>query len=310
MKKEDFTEILKNYDLGQYKSNKQMLNAHSGEVYLINTTKGKFILKSFNPHFRINSKLLSFRATNYLNKKGILVPHLILNNSKKLVSDYKEKKISVKNYIEGKSVKELTNIQTIELAKMVGKINLYLKELTPRTNKIASRGTITKLLKNNFLKVQEIEVQQKKEQLLENIKKLDKSRLKISLLHRDIRGDNTIVHKGKVAAIIDWDMTGYDYISYDLGVLLHGFFLRPRIKENQIKLFLKEYQKYIKFNEEEKKATYYFMLQRIIEVVGFFQWKYSQTKNSEYIKRNYYLMKSYLELEKFGLDKFIALFKT
>lgn len=307
MKRKDFIEILKNYDLGKYKKSKKMLNGHSGEVYVISTSKGNFILKMYHKS-GIKLNPLSLEATDYLHKRRIIVPYIIRNKSNDLICSFNGKDTLIQSYVSGRSVKKLTDKQVIDLAKLVGKINLYLKKLVNK--KIKAENGLAKNLQIPLSPVKEIEVQNRKEHLLYKIAELNKNKLQKSLIHRDIRGDNTIIDKGKISSIIDWDITSYDYLAYDLGVLLHGFFLRPTIREKQISLFLKEYQKYIKFNEEEKKATYYFMLQRILEVVGLFQWKYSQTRNEDYIKRNYFLMKSYLDLERFGLDRFVKLFKN
>jgi len=147
--------------------------------------------------------------------------------------------------------------------------------------------------------------------LQKRIQEIDLKKLRRSIIHRDIRGDNIVVYGNKIKAIIDWDDICEDYLCYEIGVVIYSFFVRPdKCNKEQINIFLKEYQKHIPFNQEEKIATYYFALLRILSVIGFFKYKakINKKRSKEYGNIIYLLMKRYIRLEKLGVEEFVKLF--
>ncbi len=310
----DILEILRHYNLGIYKSSKPMKHGHAAFAFLIQTTKGKFLLKEYSLHGRIhaidlNRREFQAKVLEKLNDHGLTMPHLIRTKTGRLHIDYRNSRIFIQQYIEGRSVKRLTDAQSIQLAKIVGKINLILNKINyGKEYESTEKKRFDNL--NKLYKIRNIDLPKKRDELYTHYNHFNFRMLKRALTHNDIRGDNIIVHKNKVRSVIDWDDLRETAVSYDLGVMIYGFFVRGSgVNEKQIKIFLKEYQKYIYFNDEEKKATYYFALLRILEVIAFFQWKKSKLKSDKYAdKAMLFLARRYVSLEKFGLERFISLF--
>jgi len=131
LEKKDFINILKQYDIDKYKSSKHMGHAHANNVYKLNTTRGVHILKQllfFDKEKELELKTSQHEITEYLYKKGVPVPHIIESKNGKLIIDYEDKKIMIQTYFKGRSVKKLTDKQTLDLAEKVGRMhNILLK---------------------------------------------------------------------------------------------------------------------------------------------------------------------------------------
>ena len=108
-----------------------MGHAHANNVYKLNTTRGEYILKQllfFDKEKELELKTGQHEITEYLYKKGVPVPHFIKSKNGKLIIDYEDKKIMIQTYFKGRSVKKLTDKQTLDLAEKVGRMhNILLK---------------------------------------------------------------------------------------------------------------------------------------------------------------------------------------
>ena len=94
LKKTDFKEILSNYNIGKYKSSKHIEWALGNTVYILNTTKSKFILKVFegsDPEFiKFQTKIIGFCS-----RKGLPVPKIIKTKSKHNLLLFRKHRIQV-----------------------------------------------------------------------------------------------------------------------------------------------------------------------------------------------------------------------
>ena len=316
LEKKDFINILEQYNIGKYKNSKHMGHAHANNVYRLRTTKGDYILKQllfFDKKKELELKTGQHNITENLYNQGVPVPHFIKSKHNNFILDYKDKKVIIQTYFPGKSVKKLTDKQALDLAKKVGKMHRILLKIRKNKYKIPAEEIITKLKRLNDIpnNIRGISTADRCKLLKDNIQSINLKKLRMSIIHKDIRGDNIVIYENRIRAIIDWDDICYDYLCYEIGVIIYSFFVRPdKCNKKQINIFLKEYQKYISFNEEEKKAAYYFALLRIIGVIGFFRYKIkiNNKKKKEYEDIIYSLIKRYLCLEKISIGEFTKLF--
>ena len=77
---------------------------------------------------------------------------------------------------------------------------------------------------------------------------------------------------------------------------------------DQLRLFFKEYQKYVKLNEEEKKAIYYFIKYRYLAVVGWctMQRKQHKDRSKELGKWIDEVINCYRTFDKISLEEFLS----
>ena len=103
---------------------------------------------------------------------------------------------------------------------------------------------------------------------MKEIRKVDRMKLRKSIIHGDINESNILVKGNKLTAIIDWDDAHKDYVVFEIAIFIaHMLVAKREVKKQDIKLFMKEYQKQIKLKNEEKKALYYFIKNRYLAVI-------------------------------------------
>ncbi len=148
--------------------------------------------------------------------------------------------------------------------------------------------------------------------LITELKKLKKSKLRKSVIHGDFHSSNLLTKKDRIVAIIDWDDAHEDFVVFDAAVLIaHSFITKKECKRDKIRLFLKEYQKYIKLNKEEKKALYYFIKQRYLGVIDWCvkQRRKHKDKHTNITKWLDDITKRYYNFNKVSLEEFMDYFK-
>jgi Ser/Thr protein kinase RdoA (MazF antagonist) len=86
-----------------------------------------------------------------------------------------------------------------------------------------------------------------------------------SIIHSDFTSSNLIFSKGKIIAVLDWDNLRKDYLVSEPSIALgHIITLNKEVELNLIRSFLHEYEKQILLNNEEKKALYFFIKNKIL----------------------------------------------
>lgn len=160
------------------------------------------------------------------------------------------------------------------------------------------------------LKIRGIRFNYEDRLLNSELKKLNKKKLRRSRIHSDLREHNFIVKNDKLKAIIDWDDSHEDYIVYEVAIFLIGLTDKRKVHKDKIKIFLKEYQKNMKLNDEEKKAIYYFIKDRLLGVIG---WHHFQKKTHKDRLKDLHIGISnfiafYNAYNKLSLEEFLDLF--
>ncbi|MFH1521691.1 MAG: hypothetical protein ABIF18_01905, partial [archaeon] len=93
--------------------------------------------------------------------------------------------------------------------------------------------------------------------------------------------------------------------------IAHNFVTRRKVNKNLIKIFFREYQKYIKLNNEEKKALYYFIKHRGLHSAT---WCYDQIAKHPLKKEELWLwtkicLDKYFSFNKISLEEWMELIK-
>lgn len=241
---QDFRNILNQYNIGSFKSRKYIDFAIENENYVIITTKGEFFLKVFDTK---SLKYLKFQhgVIEYLYSKKVKVAPIILTKDKKSLIKYKGRFVTLYKFMEGRHLGKLSNVICKSLAKEVSIMHKNLLRYKPkRTERHLPYS------KN----------------VLEGI---NTKKLRKAIIHGDLGEPNILIKNNKIIAILDFADSRYDYLVYDVGILIADIFLT----KNNLKyldIFLKEYNKHIKFNNEEKKAVPSFVKLRIESAISWF----------------------------------------
>jgi len=272
LNKKDFGEILENYEIGKYKSSQHIRYALANTVYVLKTTKGKYILKIFE-HGDSRFIKNQIKVIDQLFKSKIPVAKILkMENGSELLL-FNKKKISIQKYLDGDAPKSLNDYLIKNIAK-----NMALMHKSLSNIKIIGKFSWRtdhefKPLKDKY-NIESFDLVGEEKKLLEELNDIDKRKLRKGIVHGDFHGINLIIKKNKVVAIIDWDDMHNDFIIYDIAVFLaHSFIGDRKFGIIRIKLFLKEYQKHLKLNDNELNAIYFFIKQRFLTVIN---WHFKQ----------------------------------
>jgi homoserine kinase type II len=311
LRKKILTKILSKYNIGKYKDSEHIWWAFGNTIFILKTNKGKYILKLFH---KKNQKHIKFQLNliNKLNKQGIPVPKIIKTKNKKLSYKLNGFFISIQEFIQGKHTYTFNKKLVKNCAKVLLRLDKQLKNM-----KVKSRFGYKPNHQFTFkqFKVKRIgnfNLTKEAEQVNICLKKIRKNKLKKGFIHGDFHGVNLLSKNNKITAVLDFDDAHYDYLIEELAVFLaHSFVHKDKINKNFIKLFMKEYQKDIILNKEEKKALYFFIKQRFLASLNWTEKHKRKLKNKKKIKEtNKNLInsiKSYKNFKKIGLNEFYRL---
>ena len=305
--KVDFENILKKYNLGQYKSNKHLDWALANTVYLLKTTKSKYILKVCE---QSPKGLVKFQIDiiNYLNKKGLPVAVTLNTKTKRKFIHYNGKLILIQKFIEGKHPKKINEELIKEIANLFGLMHKHLLRL-----KLKGKHTCLNHFKPSPYKVgrtPEINFRKEEKDLIKHLQKIKRNNTRRCIIHSDLRDINLLVENNKVKAIIDWDDAHEDYLAYDIGVFLLDLTVKNgKVNRKILKQFFQEYEKHNKLTKEEKEAVYYFIQARLLSTIA---WCSKQIKiHKEHMgrlkKTQLQMIRKYQILNNFPLEEFLEL---
>mgnify|MGYP001414197087 FL=1 len=302
LKKEDFEEILKDYKIGTYKGHKHLENVLQNYVYILKTNKGKYILKLMD-NVNLKNMKKQLEVIDFLYKNKVPVVKNIKNREGNEIVKYKKGSLVIQGFIKGNHPRRFNNLLTKDIGRNIGKMHKALLKF-----KEANRKNHNYTMKDLEKCIHSVMVRKIQNKLLKEIKKINKSKLKEARIHGDISEVNLLVNKNKLNAFIDWDDSDYDYLVYELSIFIaHSFVRSNTIYWNKIKIFLSEYQKYVKLNEEEKKAIYFLIKYRQFGIIswhlkymGSHKGKYSQLK--EGLKRSVNRLENF---DKISLKEFL-----
>jgi homoserine kinase type II len=308
--KKDFDNILESYSIGNYKSHHYLFTG-GNTVFKLITSQGKFILKIFE-HATLKFIENQNRLSDFLSERDVAIPKIIHTSLGKAILIYKKKKIVIQEFVEGKGTETINSKIAKDMGEKLGILGKLL--LRYPTKDIRWQGKIHfEVMKGGRLKkTSDMDFKKESLKLIKECNKLDRSKLRKCVVHGDICESNFLVKNNKLKAIIDWDDLQYNYLTFDIAVFVgHILTEEKKVRTDLIKIFFKEYQKYIKLNKEEIKAVYLFAKKRLLDGAI---WSINLVakhpeKREEVYKWAKIGWKKYLNLDNLKLDKFQELVK-
>ncbi len=309
LQEEDFKDILENYDLGKYRYHKHITWALMNTVYELRTTRGKFILKIFE---KASLKFIKYQISiiDFLARNRISVPKICkLNNGKELLI-HNGKRIIIQRFIEGKPKEKLNIRLLMDVARKLGLMNKVLLKLKIKDESTWKKDYQLKASEGR-VKIRGFNLKQEKIKLLKELRTLKKNELRRCIIHGDFHGVNLLVKGNKLKGIIDFDDSHEDYLAYEIAIFMIDPFITEKIfNKNLAKIFFREYQRYIKLNEEERKAIYYFAKHRLL---GIMLWILGKLKVHKDLRKHLTkildrMVSKYKSFNKISLEEFMELF--
>ena len=292
-------EVKKNYNINVYQVEK--LNRGSANLYSINDNK--YILKEFQSKYTKAEIEKEINIINQLKKKEIPVPTYIKTIDNSYCFSYKERIITLQEYIEGYTLESNTGNynQMIESAEYLGKIIKNLQDLDFELpeNDISdwySLKTINESIekqKNLLKKISENEYPQiykdlsDKIDMLENIKKIDFSNMnKITLMntHGDYSLLQFIYKDGNINAIIDFVSACKMPIVWE--IIRSYSYIDEKAKDGTIDIpnlvqYVKKVAEYVDLSKYDLiYMPYLYMIQLLTSTFGYKQYIADNSKKS------------------------------
>jgi len=308
IRKEDFEKILEYYDIGEHKSHKNIFTG-TNTIYIIKTNKGKFLMKIFeNASLKFVKDQINLME--FLKKTKVSTPKIINTKSNQGLLIYNKNKIIIQEFIEGKNPVKFSLELIKDLAKKFGTLGQILLKYKKKPNSDWKKNHEFKLINWKIKNISNINVEEESKSLIKFLKKININKLRKSIVHGDLTDSNFLIKNKKLLAFIDWDDFHEDYLIYEISVFIaHCLITKKEIKTKLIKSFLTEYQKVIKLNNEEKRALYYFVKQRMLAAAS---WSVNQIekhkdKDKEFLKWASQMIDKYKIFNKITLEEFLKL---
>lgn len=296
MKLKDLKERLSGMEF-KVKSVKKLYAGTSRTTYLINTDKGKYVLKLYEKRKKSNIQKLINLLIKINSKKEITINPI--NSKILLFNDYVG---FIYRFFEGKHFTQLKiRNKLFEFGKVVGDFNKLTKnislKMSPRERNMINNYVEHMLYEAkktmNFLNKKHDSYSLKIAKLMEKgipivKKEYNGSKYRIQLIHGDLHFDNIIYDtKSKKYLIIDMDGLRNAFLVQEISVMLSYLLTNsPNENKRRIKGILGGYESKVKLKVKEKKALPFLMILRKFSQIV---WLISQFNKKKITKREFRL---------------------
>ncbi len=299
--KRDFEKILSNYSIGQLKSFKEIKEGIENTNYYLLAGEKKYVLTIYEK--RVNPKDLPFfsEIMSRLNTENFKCPIPIFNNQNKTITEYKEKKLMIVSFLEGKAKKILTPNECRQVGAEVAKMHQITKNFNIKRNNDLSISSWRKLF--NSVKDQCIKINKDLPRLIEtNLIDVENNwpkDLPTGIIHADLFSDNIFFQDKKFSGIIDFYFSCNDFYSFEIAICFNALCFDGQshnlsFNVTKAKNFVEGYSKIRKLTDEEKKsikvlsqgAALRFLLTRVFDALNTVEGAIVKVKDPlEYLKR-------------------------
>ena len=299
--RKDIEEILLNYSIGKLKSFKGIQEGIENTNYYLLVEEKKYILTIYEK--RVNSEDLPFfsELMSGLDNKNYKCPVPIYNNKNVTISDYKEKKLMIVSFLEGKAKQVLTPNDCKQVGVEVARMHEITKDFKIKRNNNLSIKSWRNLF--NSIKDQCTKINKDLPKLIEtNLIDVEKNwpkNLPSGIIHADLFSDNIFFQNDKCSGIIDFYFSCNDFYSFEIAICFNALCFdgqKSNLSFNvtKAKNFIDGYSKIRKLSKEEKEsikvlsqgAALRFLLTRVFDALNTVEGAIVKVKDPlEYLKR-------------------------
>ena len=299
--KKDIEEILLNYSIGKLQAFKGIQEGIENTNYYLLVDEKKYILTIYEK--RVNPEDLPFfsELMTGLDKKNYKCPVPIINNKNQTISDYKEKKLMIVSFLEGKAKQVLTPNNCKQVGAEVARMHEITKNFKIKRNNNLSVKSWRNLF--NSIKDQCAKINKDLPKLIEtnliDVEKKWPTDLPGGIIHADLFSDNIFFQNEKFSGIIDFYFSCNDFYSFEIAICFNALCFDGQ-KNNlsfnvtKAKNFIDGYSSIRKLSDEEKEsikvlsqgAALRFLLTRVFDALNTVEGAIVKIKDPlEYLKR-------------------------
>ncbi len=299
--KEDIDKILQNYSIGELNSFKGIQEGIENTNYFLLVNNKKYILTVYEK--RVKSDDLPFFSNLMadLNQAGVKCPIPIVNKHKESITNYREKKLMIVSFLEGKAKKILTpqNCKStgIEIAKM-HEITKNFKIKRKNDLSINSWRELFESVKKECSKIHH-DLPKLIETNLNDVEKNWPKDLPRGIIHADLFSDNIFFINDTFSGLIDFYFSCEDFYAFEIAICFNALCFDGVPKNlsfnvTKAKSFIDGYNSIRKLTDNEKAnikvlsqgAALRFLLTRVFDSLNIVEGAIVKVKDPmEYLKR-------------------------
>ena len=301
LNKNDINEILSHYDIGQLEEFKGIEEGIENTNYFLLVDNKKYILTVYEKRVKPTDLPFFSGLMIGLNEANFKCPTPIINNQKKAITDYNNKKMMIVTFLEGKAKQALTP----QNCKLVGIEVAKMHEITKKFNierkndlSINSWRKLFNLVKGECSKIHH-DLPKLIEANLHDVEKNWPKNLPSGIIHADLFNDNIFFQNDKFNGFIDFYFSCNDYYAFEIAICFNalcfdGFQSNLSFNVTKAKNFIDGYNSIRKLTDNEKisiktlsqGAALRFLLTRVFDSLNAVEGAIVKIKDPiEYLKR-------------------------
>jgi homoserine kinase type II len=226
LSRDDFTEILSNYALGEYRASQPISAGTVQTNFLLQTTKGEFVFRYYENRSS-KSILFEINLIRYLRNKHYPCPAPFKNRHGSYVNIYNAKPYVMFEFVEGYHIENPNESQRRQLIKKVAELHTITKNYRPINKAHRWNYSIELCEELAQREVRKIATPNAQEKLMWLRHELSNLRLPKSLpkgiCHCDFHFSNILFKDGEFHALLDFDDANYTFLTFDLATLIDPF---------------------------------------------------------------------------------------
>lgn len=251
--------ICKDFQIGDFLSNKLILSGYEDFNFILETTKGKYFVKIFSSIRTDDDCRRYIDILLNVIEAGVSFPELFKSKQDYLYTEIinaTKLRISVMEYIDGKSYYFLNQKPSIDEIKVLAQQAALINSIDIKPKAIYDEWAIVNFSKEfkkkrKYLSQEDLNTI---ESLLQKFEDMNIEKLPHCFVHGDIIVTNVMKGKDGKISIIDFGVSNYYPRIQELAVLACNMLFDENDKsksENNLRVALKEYQKTIALTPKE-----------------------------------------------------------
>lgn len=238
--------------------------------FLLDTDRGKVALSIFEEQTPEEVNTMA-KLLVWLEKHQFHTSRLFFTSHGKMTVRHGQKAVFLKNYISGKTCFELTDAMLEQVGTAMGHLHeIPVPDYLPTTNYYESPM---------FSKVIGLGIDTEYEAWLEErtifLEKHLSKEVPRGLIHGDVFANNVLFEKGKLKAIIDFELACNYYKVFDIGMAIIGLCTeKNNIVSKKVSALVRGYQQVRQLDDKEKQSLQGYAEMAAVKTANWRFWRY------------------------------------
>ena len=283
LNREEIEKIISFYSFSKLDSFTPIEEGIENTNYIIVIEGTKYILTIFEKRVKEQDLPFFCELISLLNKSGFKCPRPLINNNNSTISDFKNKKLAILTFIEGKSKENLSAAD----CKAVGQETAKLHQLTSnfeikRENALSVKSwrKMFESIKSDCNKIH-ADLPNLIEENLRDIEKNWPVDLPNGIIHADLFKDNILFKGGSINGIIDFTFSCNEFYAFEIAICFNSLCFdgsrnNLSFNDTNARNFIAGYNEFRIISEKEKKfikvlsqgAALRFLLTRVFDALN------------------------------------------